>query len=364
MASSSAVRTTRPARDRTASGRGPSPFAALLSEVRDAGLLVKRPGYYVVVAAINGLAAGAALVAFFLLRGTEWEFVVAAVLGIVLAQFGFLAHEAAHRQVFERGPANDLAARIIGPAVVGMSYTQWQEGHNRHHAHPNVVSRDPSIDPSVFVFRKEDAPATSALHRRIMGVQGFLVPPALLLEGLALRLGSLAELVRRRPDKERLLDLVLLLLRLIALPAFVLSVLPLWSGLAFLAVQSAVFGVYLGGSFIPNHVGMPILERAHGLDYLHKQVLTSRNIRGGVLMSTITGGLSLQIEHHLFPGMSRPNLTKVQPLVMAHCEANGIPYVEVSAVSAWVRVIRYLNGVGGRIRGSFQCPIDEQCGRA
>jgi fatty acid desaturase len=93
-------------------------------------------------------------------------------------------------------------------------------------------------------------------------------------------------------------------------------------------------------------------------------VLTSRNLRGGVLMSTITGGLSLQIEHHLFPGMSRPNLAKVQPLVMEHCRANGIPYVEVSTVSAWARVIRYLNGVGGHIRGSFRCPVDEQCGRS
>jgi fatty acid desaturase len=189
------------------------------------------------------------------------------------------------------------------------------------------------------------------------------MPPALLFEGVALHTASLLALLRMQRDRERTVELVLLVMRLVALPALVLAVLPIGLGLGFLGVQLAVFGLYLGGSFVPNHVGMPILDRAHGLDYLRKQVLTSRNLRGGAVASTITGGLSLQIEHHLFPGMPRPNLLKARPIVRAHCRALDLPYTEVSAVSAWRRVIHHLNEVGSTA-GAFRCPVTEECGRA
>ena len=44
---------------------------------------------------------------------------------------------------------------------------------------------------------------------------------------------------------------------------------------AFLGVQLAVFGVYMGASFAPNHKGMPILPHDTKVDFLRRQVLTS-----------------------------------------------------------------------------------------
>jgi fatty acid desaturase len=357
------IRSTR-ARTRSSRSGDTTAFAALLNEVRDAGLLVKRPWYYAAVAAINALIALAALAALVLLGPTPWQLLVAAVLGLVLGQFGFLAHEAAHRQIFERGPANDLAARIIGPAIVGLSYTWWQQSHNRHHAHPNVVGKDPSVEPQTFVFRAEDVGDHGRAKRTFLHVQGYLILPLLLLEGINLHANSIVALVTRKPDRERLIDLVLVVARLAALPVLVFAVLPPGLAAAFLAVQLGVFGLYLGGSFVPNHVGMPVLERTHGLDYLRKQVLTSRNLRGGAFASTLTGGLSLQIEHHLFPGMARPNLLKARPIVLAHCAALGIPYTETSTTAAWRRVIAHLNEVGATAGARFRCPVTEECGRA
>jgi fatty acid desaturase len=359
LRSTTAVSAT-PARARTGETTA---FANLLNEVREAGLLVKRPGYYAGVAAVNALLGGAALLGLLLLGPTPWQLAIAALLGIVLAQFGFLAHEAAHRQVFDRGPANDLAARIIGPAIVGLGYTWWQQSHNRHHAHPNVVGRDPSVEPQAFVFRPEDIGERGTAARGFLHVQGYLILPLLLLEGVNLHAHSLWALISTRPNRERLLELVLVVARLAALPVLVFAVLPPGLAAAFLAVQLAVFGLYLGGSFVPNHVGMPVLDRTHGLDYLRKQVLTSRNLNGGALASTITGGLSLQIEHHLFPGMARPALLKAQPIVQAHCAALGIPYTQTSTTRAWIRVIRALNEVGAAATGGFRCPVVEECGR-
>lgn len=63
---------------------------------------------------------------------------------------------------------------------------------------------------------------------------------------------------------------------------------------------------------------MPTLAKGHALDFLRKQVLTSRSICVGRVADFALGGLSYLIEHHLFPNMPRPSLRQVQPLVRAY----------------------------------------------
>ncbi len=69
------------------------------------------------------------------------------------------------------------------------------------------------------------------------------------------------------------------------------------------------------------------------------------------------GGLNYQIEHHLFPNMPRPNLSKVQPMVRAHCARHGVPYTETSLWRSYAIVVRYLNEVGLAARDPFECPV-------
>lgn len=71
--------------------------------------------------------------------------------------------------------------------------------------------------------------------------------------------------------------------------------------IAFLGVQLAVFGIYMGISFAPNHIGVPIVPADVPLDFLDKQVVTSRNVSGGWWMTALMGGLNYQIEHYLSP---------------------------------------------------------------
>lgn len=68
--------------------------------------------------------------------------------------------------------------------------------------------------------------------------------------------------------------------------------------LAFVAVHKGLLGIYLGCTFAPNHKGMP--APTPGLDVLRRQVLTSRNVRGGRVLDVLLGGLGYQIEHNLF----------------------------------------------------------------
>jgi fatty acid desaturase len=57
-----------------------------------------------------------------------------------------------------------------------------------------------------------------------------------------------------------------------------------------------------------------------------RQTLGSCNITGGPLFHVMSGNLSHQIEHHLFPDMPSNHYPKVAPRVQALCARFGIPY--------------------------------------
>ena len=157
---------------------------------------------------------------------------------------------------------------------------------------------------------------------------------------------------------------VLLAIRLIGFPVVVVLTLGPVLGVSFLAVQLAVFGVYMGATFAPNHKGMPLLPKDNSIDFLRRQVLTSRNIRGGRFVAWAMGGLNYQIEHHVFPRMASVNLRHVRPILVQFCAERDIPYTETGLVNSYRIVIRYLNRVGLSARDPFDCPAARSFRRA
>ena len=126
--------------------------------------------------------------------------------------------------------------------------------------------------------------------------------------GLGLQIDSVKFIFRRAKVTHRWVELPILLARLSLLPVLAFTFLPWGMALAFIGVQLAVFGFYMGASFAPNHKGMPVLPADSRVDFFSRQVLTSRNISGGRFMDILLGGLNRQAEHHLFPDMARPQL--------------------------------------------------------
>jgi len=110
--------------------------------------------------------------------------------------------------------------------------------------------------------------------------------------------------------------------------------------------------VYLGCAFAPNHKGMPVLGEQDSLDFLRRQVLTSRNVRGGPLVESLLGGLNYQIEHHLFPSMPRPSLRRCRLVVRAFCAQQGLPYCEKSLAGSYGDILRYRPARKRRVRRS------------
>lgn len=298
------------------------------------------------------------------LLGASWlQLLIAAALGLLFTQFAFLGHEAAHRQVLASGPANDRFGRVLATFFVGMSYSWWMNKHTRHHGNPNKAGKDPDIAAGTVVFTPEDAASSTGLRAWIIRRQGWFFLPLLPLAGLDMHRASIASLFARKPIKGRAVELTLLAVRFGLYLGFVFWLLPLGMAFAFLGVQVAVFGVYMASSFAPNHIGMPIVPADAKLDFLDKQVLTSRNVSGGWWMTALMGGLNYQIEHHLFPSMPRPHLNRARQLVLAHCREHGVPYTETTLREAWVIVIRYMNEVGLSAARSFRCPTAAAMGR-
>jgi fatty acid desaturase len=194
----------------------------------------------------------------------------------------------------------------------------------------------------------------------LVRVQGYAFFPMLLLEGANLHWQSLRTYATGRGVKGRWSEGTVFLLRFAAYLTVLFWFLPIGMAFAFLGVQLAVFGFYMGISFAPNHKGMPIIEHDQKVDFFSRQVLTSRNISGGRTMEHFMGGLNYQVEHHLFPNMARPNLRAARAIVRDYCATLDVPYTETTMMRSYGIVVRYLNRVGLAARDPFACPMVQE----
>ncbi|MFQ6394544.1 fatty acid desaturase family protein [Nocardia sp. KC 131] len=325
-----------------------SEYAVLLRRMRHAGLLDRQLRYYLRKSAVIGGAFVAGWAAFFFIGNSWWQLGTAIFLAAVFAQIAFLGHDAGHRQIFGTRRANYLFGVIAGNLGIGLSIGWWTSNHNRHHAHPNTEGADPDI-MGVLAHSSGRARASQSIRRLIFRYQAWLFFPMLLLEAGSLHFSSVRA-VLRWSIPNRVWEGVLLAAHAAGYLAAVFLVLSPAKAVAFIVVQQGLFGLYMGCTFAPNHKGMAVLEEGDSTDFLRRQVLTSRNVRGSRLVDTAMGGLNYQIEHHLFPSMPRPNLPRAQPIVAEFCAEIDVPYCETSLLGSYVDALSHLHAVGQHTR--------------
>ncbi|WP_290055381.1 fatty acid desaturase family protein [Amycolatopsis solani] len=325
-----------------------SDFAELSRLIKDAGLLRRRRRHYAVRIGLNLAAFGGGWVAFAFLGDSWWQLFLAAFFAMMFAQLSFIGHDAGHKQIFRSRRANDATGFVHG-GLTGLSYGWWMGTHTRHHANPNNEDEDPDVDIAALAFSKAQSAGKRGFLRWIAKYQAFLFFPLLLLEGLNLHVSSVKAVWRRDVRKHKL-ESALLIAHLAAYLAAVFIVLSPLTGIIFILVHQFLWGLYMGCSFAPNHKGMAMLSSGHQLDFLRKQVLTSRNVRGGPVADFALGGLNYQIEHHLFPSMARPNLKHAQVIVRDFCARRGISYAECGWARSYGYVLQHLHEAGEPLR--------------
>lgn len=233
---------------------------------------------------------------------------------------------------------------------------QWKHSHNElHHRYTNVIGKD--NDLGYGIMRVDEDQRWHPLH---LGQPLWNLVNACFFEyGIAaydLELGRNLKKGRHRdPAFRARARAVGRKIRRQVLKDYVLH--PLLSGPSFLSTLAATFTANLVRNLWSHSVimcghfpeGVETFEKTtiegetRGEWYL-RQMLGSANISGSRLLHIMSGNLSHQIEHHLFPDLPSNRYREVVPEVRALFDRYGLKYTTGSlprqVFSAWKKVIR------------------------
>jgi hypothetical protein len=184
-------------------------FAELRRQIRQEGLMDRRPRYYAIKIALLAVLFAGGWAAFFALGDSWYQLVVAVYLAAVFGQIGFLGHEAGHRQIFRSRRANNVVGLVHGNLLIGLCFGWWTGKHNRHHAYPNQEGKDPDITIGAIAFTPGQARERRGAIRLLARYQAYLFFPMLLLEAVSMHAISFRA-VLNGPVRRRWLEGLLL----------------------------------------------------------------------------------------------------------------------------------------------------------
>jgi hypothetical protein len=171
-------------------------YTQLSRQIKQAGLLERRRGWYVARIGLNLALLAGGWVAFAVLGDSWWQLVTAAYLAVVFTQLAFVGHDAGHRQIFRSRRANDRVGLLHANLGVGISFGWWVPKHNAHHTNPNHEDLDPDIGITALAFTADQASSKHGLVRLLARYQAWLFFPLLLLEAAHLHLASIKSILR------------------------------------------------------------------------------------------------------------------------------------------------------------------------
>ncbi|MBC7170821.1 MAG: acyl-CoA desaturase, partial [Polyangiaceae bacterium] len=233
---------------------------------------------------------------------------------------------------------------------------QWRHLHNyRHHTHTNIVGQDRDVGYGVLRMAEETPWERWHVWNPLIAVG------VALIFDLAIATHDL-EFRRQRSDPEfkESIKPAAANVRKKTVALFLKDYLffPLLGGPFFLYVLAGnflaslirnlwAFTVIFCGHF-PLDVEMfteaETKNESRGQWYV-RQLLGSANFEGGTLLHVLSGNLSHQIEHHLFPDLPAHRYAAIAPEVRALCERFGLPYhtgsLSKQFASVWGRILKY-----------------------
>src|SRR6266516_447029 len=324
-------------------------YARLKQRMKQQGLLDQQPAYYTYKILFTLTLMGVSLIILFTVNNFWLQLLNAVYLAFVSTQIGLLGHDIGHQQVFRTGWKSTVAGFLVGNLLVGWSWSWWVDKHNGHHGHPNQLDLDPDIVRPCAVFTEEAAHSVRGFVRFIAKYQAYFEFPTYAFAPLTFLILSIHFLFLKKA-KHALVEALILAAHYLLYIGLLLLRLNIWQAVLFMIVHEVFFGLYLGSSVAPNHKGMLILDKDSPMDFLRRQVLTSRTVKGSLLVDFWYGGLNYQVEHHLFPTMPRNKLRKAQAIVKAFCKEHAIAYHETTMLQSYREILYYLHKVSAPLR--------------
>jgi fatty acid desaturase len=321
-----------------------SDYAKLRKELECEGLLNNTPAYYSVTILVNLVLLISMFVVLIFIHKWYMVILMALPISFICVQFAYLGHDAGHWAISRKKIVNNLVGYFCHSLILGGSFNYWKYKHNAHHANPNHEELDPDLQQDPFSFYKGKTVQKKGFRRLLTRYQSFLLPLVFFFVMFLMRYDSMSYMWRNK--RESLIDFLLMIanfLLFIGLAAYFIGII---KAIVLYIMIYMLIGFYMGMAFTPNHVGMKTFDDAESTSYFTQQVLSSRNIKGGKLLTIILGGLNYQIEHHLFPQVSRKNLPGMKQIIKEFCNKTGISYTDDTLSKAWKDIFVYLNEVG------------------
>ncbi len=305
-------------------------YIALNRRIRSAGLYETRDSYYVGKYLL--------LVAFLT---TAWVVapqvpVIAGLLfGLFIQQAAFIGHDLGHNSVMTRTRGWLLNRKykragtwVIANVCFGIDGIKWSRNHEGHHKVNLLYDEDPQnshlpwllYEAGEIDYYCERGGRISPFNRLWLRHQHLLALPVMLLVQKFNMIQKGTKLYKKG-HYFRFLGMVIHVLIWIALvlrsdysPVFVLTAM----------VTAGVIHIQI----LLSHAYMPRFTKAeqHRIGWIRYQVLGTQNVDTSWYDGWFHGGLQYQIEHHLYAGVPRHNLPKIQPWVMEFCAKHGLPY--------------------------------------
>jgi fatty acid desaturase len=228
---------------------------------------------------------------------------------------------------------------------------QWKHSHNEiHHTWTNVIGRDRDVGYGILRIDERQPWSKVALGQPVYaavlatlfqwGVALHDVEIEEVMKGRKTKADAKAQLaaIAKKGGRQLLKDYVLF--PAMAGPFF----LPVLVGnLTANVVRNLwTFSIIFCGHFpdgVERFTEEDVVDESRGGWYA-RQVLGSANIEGSKVFHILSGNLSHQIEHHLFPDLPSNRYGELAPRVRAICEQYGIPYNSRSFSRQFGSVIR------------------------
>ncbi|MEE2056656.1 fatty acid desaturase family protein [Rhodococcus artemisiae] len=233
---------------------------------------------------------------------------------------------------------------------------QWRHSHNyMHHTYTNIVGKDRDI--GYGILRMDPA---QKWHPYYLGNPVYATVLMLLFEwGVMFHDAEVERIVSRERSWRDVIPLAqgwwrkvrrqvvkdYVAFPLLSGPMFVPTL--VGNATANLVRNVWTFSIIFCGHFPSGVQSFSKDETANETrgEWYVRQMLGSANISGTPLFHIMSGNLSHQIEHHLFPDLPAHRYPELAPQVQALCEKHGLPYntgglfAQVSSV--WKKIFRF-----------------------
>ena len=285
------------------------------------------------------------LLIHFSLEPVSWSAGVASLSLAHILENMEIGHNVIHGQ-FDHGGHADLNSDQYEWTLVGTA-ANWKRAHNyHHHRYTNVIGQDTDYGFGVFRFSEEvEWKPIHLVQPVLVPLSGLFFEYAIALYDLQLTQFLLPKKWRqenampllsgpelRRELREFLIKSGKLELKedvLLPLLAGLLAPKVLAGNISARAIRNvwAFAVIYCGHLPDGNYTFTPQEAEAEtrGQWYM-RQILGSSNFEGGLLTHILSGHLSLQIEHHLFPDLPAWRYREIAPKVREICAEFNIPY--------------------------------------